>query len=121
MTTVLRQRGITRPDILPAIRIIRRASYGTPLVALVLAGRGIVETRVVIRMAIGKNSQRAVGVVVLVAAEEVIHACCAGGATGVGIWAGGVVYGAGAVAVVTYHIVWFVLSLGGKRRMRMTF
>lgn len=87
MTTVLRQRVITRPDILPAIRIIRRASYGTPLVALVLAGRGIVETRVVIRMAIGKNSQRAVGVVVLVAAEEVIHACCAGGAAGVGIWA----------------------------------
>lgn len=30
-------------------------------------------------------------------------------------------FGQGCHAVVTCHIVWFVLSLGGKRRMRMTF
>jgi hypothetical protein len=59
-------------------------------------------------MAIREVSQRAIGVVILVAAEEVIHACCTGGAAGVGVWAGGVVCGVGAVAVVACHnaLVW---------------
>jgi hypothetical protein len=59
-------------------------------------------------MAIREVSQRAIGVVVLVPAEEVIRACCAGGAAGVGVWAGGVVFGVGAIAVVTCHVVWFL-------------